>query len=150
MSIETAHTVYRAWSAPGAPPADSWELVANIQAFLASGAGPSVNDLSGVSDQGGLSGLGAVVVAVPVAAQVKATDGPDWVVGCVLLAVTARVAAVARIAYGYCARLQWTGGERGRWVIAPGAPPARAPSTWPGTALAAPAGWRPWGSSPDQ
>jgi len=47
----------------------------------------------------------------------------------------------ARIAFGHCERMQW---QDTRWVIAAGAAPARAPSTWPGTDLAAEAGWRTW------
>ena len=35
--------------------------------------------------------------------------------------------------YGYCERMQWSPAER--WMIAPGTPPAVAPSTWPGSEL---------------
>ena len=132
MSIAQARTVYRAWSVPDAPPVQSWELIANIQAFLGSGAGQYGDDLT------------VVVVAAPVAAQVKGLDGQDWVVACVLLDVKARIATAARIAYGHCARMQWSTDNGGRWVIASGTAPARAPSTWPGTDLASEAGWRPW------
>lgn len=136
MSIERAHAVHAAWSAPGAVPAGRWELTASIRAFLGSAAGQ-------YADPG-------AVASTPVAAQVKGTDGPDWVLACVLLDVTARLAARARIAYGHCERMQWTGSAGGRWVIAAGAAPARAPSTWPGTDLARQAGWRTWASGPDQ
>lgn len=138
MSIERAHQVHAAWSAPGAPPAESWELTANIQAFLGSGAGQ-------YRDQ-----LNASVVTTLAAAQVKGIDGADWVLACVLLDVTARVATQARIAYGHCARMQWTTDAGGRWVIAAGAAPARAPSTWPGTDLAIEAGWKTVTSDLDQ
>ncbi len=37
--------------------------------------------------------------------------------------------------------MQWVGGC---WMVAPGAPPAPAPATWPGTQLAHEAGWRTW------
>ncbi|MGB8384590.1 MAG: hypothetical protein WCG47_25680, partial [Dermatophilaceae bacterium] len=129
MSIETAHRVHEAWAAPDAPAAEAWALTANIQAFLASTAGQRVGERP------------AAVVVTPVAAQVKGTDGPDWVLACVLTQVTATVVSTARIGYGHCERMAWAGD---RWVIAPGAPPAPAPSTWPGTALARQAGWRTW------
>ncbi|MBK8460749.1 MAG: hypothetical protein IPL43_11685 [Micropruina sp.] len=137
MSIGRAHAVHHAWAAPGAVPADSWDLTASIQAFLGSAAGTRAADLA------------AVVVATPVAAKVKGVDGQDWVLACVLLNVTARIATQARVAYGHCERMQWTpGAGAGRWVIAPGSAPARAPSTWPGTDLAGQAGWATWTSGP--
>ncbi len=137
MSIDQAHAVHQAWSTPGSGPADSWALVANIQAFLAAAGHHASEGTTGV-------------VTTPVAAQVKGTDGPDWVLACVLLDVKARLATQARIAYGHCERMQWTAGDEGRWVIAAGTAPARAPSTWPGTDLARQAGWRTWVTGPDQ
>jgi hypothetical protein len=146
MSIERAHAVHEEWAAPGAVPAQDWDLVANIQAFLAAADGvqPGVDP-------------GVTVAAVPVAGQVKGVDGPGWVLACVLLDVRARAATTARIAYGHCERMQWdptplTGDSStgGRWVIGPGKPPAPAPSTWPGTDLALEAGWRTWATGPDQ
>lgn len=168
MSIETARTVYAAWSAPEAPPVQTWELITNIQAFTASGAGRYAGDLRPAI-------TAAAVVATPVAGQVKGVDGPDWVVACVLLQVTARAATSARVAYGHCSRMQWTTtpdstgttdgtdssdttetsatpgalgtnttAGHGRWVIGAGPAPVRAPSTWPGTDLAGQAGWRTW------
>ena len=112
-----------------APPAAGWVLVANLQAFLGSAAGQHTSEAS------------TALVVTPVAAQVKGSDGPDWVLACVLLDVQATLTRQARIAYGHCERMQWTGQ---RWVIAPGPAPARAPSTWPGTDSAAAAGWRTW------
>ena len=47
---------------------------------------------------------------------------------CVLLDVRASIVADARIGYGHCERMQWIGG---RWMLAPGTPPAKAPSVWP-------------------
>ena len=55
--------------------------------------------------------------------------------------VRAAVAATARIGYGHCERMTW---HEDRWMIAPGVPPAKAPPTWPGSALALQAGWRTW------
>ena len=67
---------------------------------------------------------------------------------CVLLDVRATITAEARIGYGYCERMQWQpAGQGGRWMIAPGAPAATAPSTWPGTDIAFRAGWRTWATS---
>jgi len=63
------------------------------------------------------------------------------VLACVLLRVDATIARSASIAYGHCERLQWSDS---RWQIAPGAQPALAPSTWPGTDQAARAGWLTW------
>ena len=131
MSIQQATTVHQEWSEAGAPPADTWELTANVQAFLGSGAGQYVDDPS------------LLVVTTPVAAQVKGVDGKDWVVACVLLDVKAAAVTQARTAYGHCERMQWSA-DTSRWVIAAGAPAARAPSTWPGTDLAREAGWRAW------
>ena len=130
MSIDRAHQVHAAWSNPGAVAAESWELTTNIQAFLASSAGQYAGDLR------------TAVVTTPIAAQVKGTDGTDWVLACVLLDVKAQIATQARIAYGHCERMQWSTHDGGRWVIGAGAVPARAPSTWPGTDLAIEAGWK--------
>ena len=85
--------------------------------------------------------LSASVVAVPAAGQVKGIDGPDWLVACVLLEIRATITVEARMGYGYCERMQW---QHGRWMIAPGTPPATAPSTWPGSELSIKAGWRSW------
>jgi len=140
MSVADTDAIHRAWADPGAPPAADWELMSNVQAFLASRAGQDA------------TAMPPLVTATPVAAQVKGTDGPHWVLACVLLKATARAATTATVAYGHCERMRWTtttdGG--GRWVIAPGPPASRAPSTWPGTDLAAHAGWRTWTSDPKE
>lgn len=47
------------------------------------------------------------------------------------------------MAFGYCERMQWDPTSH-RWLIAPGASPAPAPSTWPGTDVAQRAGWLTW------
>lgn len=135
MSIERARAVHERWSAPDAPGVEEWALMVAIQAFLASASGRHIDE------------PGTSIVTVPVAAQVKGSDGDDWVVACVLLDVTVTVVTEARAAYGYCERLQWTDD---RWVIAPGEPPEPAPSTWPGTDLAAAAGWRTWTTSTEE
>lgn len=129
MSVPRTIEVYRGWASPAAGPAAEWRLTAHVQSFLGSARMGQQKDLT------------TTVTVTPAAAQVKATDGPDWVVACVLVDVRAVIATEQRMAYGYCERMQWTGR---RWTIAPGTPPAAAPSTWPNTELAATAGWRTW------
>ena len=107
-------------------------MTGHISSFLTAAGGP-----------GNAKDGSVLVSATPVAAQIKGSDGPDWVLGCVLLDVHATIVIDARIGYGHCERLQWTGD---RWLIAPGAPPAAAPSTWPGSELSIRAGWRTWTS----
>ena len=106
-----------------------WPVTLLIQGFLKQASMPL-----GMESDASLS-------VVPVAAQITGADGPDWVVACVLLDITYTREATARAAYGHCERMAWTGG---RWLIAPGAHPPPAPSTWPGTDLAREAGWHGW------
>ena len=129
MSIGRANEMHAAWSMPEAPGVEQWPLMGHVQSFLASARMGSVKD------------PGTTVVITPMAAQVKAKDGPDWVVACVLSDVRAIIDVQARMAFGYCERMQWDGD---RWLIAAGDPPALAPSTWPDTELAFRAGWRVW------
>ena len=142
MSIPEANHVYEQWALPGGAGVADWALTKNVQNFLAS---------AGQGQQG--TDPTVAVTATPAAGQVKATDGPDWVLACVLLDVRATITMQVRIGYGYCERMQWhatppgTVRDGGRWMIAPGAPAAAAPSTWPGTDLAFKAGWRTWASS---
>lgn len=133
MSIPTAHDVHAAWSLPGGVSPAEWAMTRNVQSFLTT-----------LGDQGNAKDNSVLVTATPAAGQVKGTDGPDWVLACVLLDVRAAVAATARIGYGHCERMAW---HDGRWQIAPGTPPAKAPSTWPGSDLALQAGWRTWQTS---
>jgi hypothetical protein len=141
MSIPQANHVYEQWALPGGAGVADWALTKNVQNFLAS------------AGQGQSKDPTVAVTATPAAGQVKATDGPDWVLACVLLDVRATITVQARIGYGYCERMQWhatptgTDGDGGRWMIAPGATAAAAPSTWPGTDIAFKAGWRTWASS---
>ena len=129
MSVPRTVEVYRAWADPAAEPAGQWRLTAAVRSFL------------GAARMGRQKDLTTTVTITPAGAQVKATDGPDWVIACVLVDVRALIATEQRMAYGYCERMQWSGR---RWMIAPGTPPAKAPSTWLGTELAAAAGWRTW------
>jgi hypothetical protein len=129
MSIAAANQVYEQWALPGGVGVAGWEITQDVQAFLATAQMGSEKDMA------------SSVVATPAAAQVKGTDGPGWVLACVLLDMRATITADAQMGYGYCERMQW---HAGRWMIAPGTPPARAPSTWPGSDLSIKAGWRTW------
>ncbi|QOK24180.1 hypothetical protein IGS73_07425 [Janibacter indicus] len=132
MSIDHAHAVYEQWSLPGATEPSHWRMTKNVQAFLSSSG-----------QQGQAKAPTTSVTARPLAGQIKGTDGPEWVLACVLVDVQAVVATQSRIAYGHCERMQWSA-DQDRWVIAPGPEPAPAPSTWPGTDRAHEAGWRTW------
>ena len=129
MNVARVVEVYQAWTADGVAPVEQWRLMGHVRSFLGA-----------VKMDGHLSD-GATVTVTPVAAQTKASDGPDWTIACVLVDVRAKYRSEARMAYGYCERMAWDGQ---RWLIAPGVPPALAPSTWPGTDLAVQAGWRTW------
>ncbi len=129
MSLTTAEEVYNAWALPGGVRAEDWWITASVRAFLTSTGMGQVKDPS------------SSVSLEPAAALVKGTDGPDWTTVCVLMKVTASYKQEAQIAFAHCERMQWVGG---RWMVAPGAPPAPAPATWPGTQLAHEAGWRTW------
>ncbi|TQM63808.1 hypothetical protein [Humibacillus xanthopallidus] len=156
MSIPQVNDVHRQWTLTGAVEVADWPLTRNVQAFLAA------------AGQGQSKDPGVTVSVTPVAGMVKGVDGDDWVLACVLLDVQAVITTDARVAYGHCERMQWTGGTDGisadgtgeagngggreagggRWLIAPGPSPAPAPSTWPGTDLAIKAGWRTWVDAP--
>lgn len=129
MSIPHTAEVHQAWVLPGGPAMDSWDVAVNVASFLRS------------SRQGAAKDAATLVRVRPVGAMVKGTDGPDWLVACVLLDVSATIRAEARMGWGHCARMQWTDG---RWQIAPGVPPASAPSAWPGSKAAVAAGWLTW------
>lgn len=138
MSIPHANDVYQQWAMPGGVGAANWPLIKNVQAFLAS------------AQQGQTKDPTITVSAHPVAGQAKGVDGAGWVLPCVLLDVRAVITTEARVAYGYCERMQWVGDDQsGRWMIAPGDLPATAPSTWPDTDLAIKAGWRTWVDADD-
>ena len=130
MSIPTAHAVHQEWTMPGAGEASAWDVTQGVQAFLAA----SRQEASSKDET-------TLVQAIPAAGLVKGVDGPDWVLACVLLDVRASIVADARIGWGHCERMQW---QDGRWLIAPGAAPAKAPSTWPGSQKALDVGWRTW------
>ena len=129
MSITYTNDVYHQWAMPGGVGVTEWTMTRNVQAFLdAARMGQETDRAIGV-------------VAMPAAGQVKGVDGPEWAVVCVLFEVRATITVEAQMGYGYCERMQW---QNRRWMIAPGVPPAQAPSTWPGSELSIKAGWRTW------
>lgn len=128
MNLDHAQRVEETWSeAPGS--GGTWPVLTLIQDFLAAGR---------LSD--GLPGSASMLVT-PVAGQVKGSDGDGWHVACVLVRMTYTYRDQASLAFGLCERMTWVGG---RWVIGAGSHPVPAPSTWPGTDLAAEAGWLVW------
>lgn len=129
MSLPVATEVYRDWALPGGVGATGWSQTRNVQAFLTH-AGQSSNVLD----------PGTLVSVTLAAVQIKGTDGPAWLVACVLLDVRAALKNEARMGYGTCERMHWT---TDRWQIGPGTPPAPAPSTWPGSDASVQAGWKP-------
>lgn len=130
MDLQVADEVRRAWVLPGGPSLAEWELTRSVQAFLAS-----------AKQAGQRKDTSTLVAASPAGALVKGSDGPDWVLACVLLDVRAVVNVEARTGYGLCARMVWV---EDRWMVGPGSQPATAPSTWPGSASATRAGWLTW------
>lgn len=132
MSLRTSQEIYLNWALPGGVGPQRWWITASVSSFLTA------------SDMGEEKDPGSQVTVEPAAALVKGTDGPDWVTACVLLKVSASYRQHGAVAFGHCERMQWVGG---RWMIAPGKPPAPAPSTWPGTELALEAGWRTWNTA---
>ena len=131
MSIAGTGEVYHWWAMPDAPALEQWPLLRHVQSFLTGARMGSEKDPT------------TTIRLDPAAGQVKATDGPDWVIACVLLDATVTIRTQARTGFGYCERMQWDPSSD-RWLIGPGTPPALAPSTWPGTQLAQQAGWLTW------
>lgn len=129
MDVAYSAETHQAWVMPGGPALEEWDLSLNVVAFLRG------------ARQGSAKDAATTVTVVPAGGMVKGSDGPDWVVACVLLDVRATIAADYRMGWGHCARMQWTDG---RWQIAPGTPPATAPSAWPGSKTALAAGWLTW------
>lgn len=132
MDIAYTGEAHRDWVIPGGPGLEEWDLTVNVAAFLRGARQGSVKDAA------------TTVTVTPAGGLVKGTDGPDWVLACVLLDVRATIRADYRMGWGHCARMQWSDG---RWQIAPGTPPAPAPSAWPGSKAALAAGWLTWVSA---
>ncbi|MGC3995467.1 MAG: hypothetical protein QM779_15350 [Propionicimonas sp.] len=132
MDVAYTAETYQAWVTAGGPALEEWDLAVNVAGFLRGARQGSVKDAA------------TIVTVAPAGGMVKGSDGPDWVVACVLLDVRATIAADYRMGWGHCARMQWTDG---RWQIARGTPPATAPSAWPGSKAAVAAGWLTWSSA---
>ena len=136
MSMQIVTAIYRDWALPGGMGAAAWPLTDDVEQFL-SGAQATSTMPAGVT-----------ITATPAGALVKGADGPDWVLACVLWQISETGGQPVEIGYGYCERMQWVptpgAAAGGRWKIAPGKPAAPAPNTWPGTAVAAQAGWKTW------
>ncbi len=69
----------------------------------------------------------------------KGTDGPDWVLACVLLDIRAAIVTDARIGYGHCERMTW---HRRTLADRPRHPTREGAVGGPGSDLALQAGWR--------
>jgi len=129
MSLPFTGQVHAAWVLPGGPELETWDMTANVAAFLRG------------ARQGATKDATTAVRAEPAGGLIKGSDGPDWVLACDLLDVQASIQTDYRMGWGHCHRMQWSDG---RWQIAAGAPPAPAPSAWPGSKAAVAAGWLTW------
>ena len=126
-TLDGVRAVIAGWAAPGGPTPQSWSGVAAMAAFLSAA---------------GLSGGGSpqlAVVATPLMGLIKGQVGDDFVVPCVDFEVDATLQQTQRVAVAHCQRMVWR--DR-RWVIGPGAEPARAPAAWPDTEAALRVGYR--------
>lgn len=131
MNLPVLTAVHRAWVSPDGPDLTEWEMTANVQAFLGAVPHEEPDRIDDVT----------TVTVIPVGAQVKGTDGSDWVLACVMVEVRVTVVSDARMAYGHCSRMAWDGG---RWMVGPGIAPASVSGAWPGTRAFIDAGWRTW------
>lgn len=129
MDLAHAQQVQQVWFEDPTGSGEVWPVLGLIQSFLEAGQMPSGLD------------PGASLRVVPAAGQVKGSDGDRWHVACVLVKITYTFREQARLAYGHCERMAWTGD---RWLIGAGTHPVPAPSTWPGTEPAVRAGWLAW------
>ena len=114
-------------SLPGAVPFEQWTPQVGVAAILAAAGTPQ-----GSTD---LTSTWTLTHA-----QVKGVlDGGNFVVACVLGEFDANYRSIVRAGVGDCQRMVW---HQGRWWIGPGAQPAFAPSTWPGSASCVRANWQ--------
>jgi hypothetical protein len=132
MDVTYTGEVHSAWALPGGPSLEQWDIATNVTAFLRGSRQAAAKDEA------------TSVQVTPAGGLIKGTDGPDWVLACVLLDVRATIQTDYRMGWGHCARMQWSDG---RWQIGPGGPPATAPSAWPGSRAAVAAGWMTWESA---
>ncbi len=127
LNPATLSGVHARASLPGAVPLAEWTPQVGVTAILRTAGAPA-----------GSPGLTATWTVTH--AQVKGVlDGGDFVLACVLGELDATYRATARAGVGDCQRMTW---QAGRWWIGPGAQPAFAPSTWPGSADCVRAGWQ--------
>jgi hypothetical protein len=116
------------WAAlPGAVPLQAWTPQVGVSAILSAAGTPD--------GSGELTSTWTLTHA-----QVKGVlDDGNFVVACVLGEFDANYRSTVRAGIGDCQRMVW---QAGRWWIGPGAQPAFAPSTWPGSPDCVRAGWR--------
>lgn len=130
-AVRRPQEVITGWSSPGGPDASSWSGVRAMSALLTS--------LGATGD----ASSWAQVRLTPLMGLIKGVDGPDFAVVCVNaeVALTNRAGSSgnARVGVADCQRMIWDGT---RWRIGPGAEPAPAPSTWPGSQAAYDVGYR--------
>lgn len=131
MDLRVLAGVHAGWVMPSGPGLAEWEMAANVQAFLGAVPHEEPDRIDDVT----------TVTVVPVGAQVKGTDGEEWVLACVMVEVRATVVTDARMAYGHCARMAWNDDA---WRIAAGTPPPPVAGVWPGTQEFIDAGWLTW------
>ena len=122
----TVAFVHRAATTRGAVPLTDWTPAVGVRAILHAIGRPA--------------GSPEVSASWTIThAQIKGVlAGGDFVLACVLGELDAAYHSTARAGVGDCQRMVWTGD---RWLIGPGAQPASAPSTWPGSADCVRAGW---------
>ncbi len=119
--------VHRRVTRPGAVPLSQWSPNVGVTAILRAVGKPD-----------GATALTSTWTLTH--AQVKGVlDRGDFVLACVLGELDATYHSTARAGVGDCQRMLWA---EGRWWIGPGAQPAYAPSTWPGSADCVAAGWQ--------
>lgn len=127
LNPATVAAVHRRATLPGAVPLRTWTPNVGVSAILDAIGAPA-----------GTPQVRATWTLTH--AQVKGVlDGGDFVLACVLGELDATYRATGRAGVGDCQRMTW---RDGRWFIGPGAQPAFAPSTWPGSADGVRAGWR--------
>ncbi len=127
LNPATVADVHARAALPGAVPLAEWTPQVGVTAILRTAGAPA-----------GSPGLTATWTLTH--AQVKGVlQGGDFVLACVLGELDATYHSTVRAGVGDCQRMLW---QAGRWWIGPGAQPAFAPSTWPGSADCVRAGWQ--------
>ncbi|MGH7750463.1 MAG: hypothetical protein ACREQ5_37670, partial [Candidatus Dormibacteria bacterium] len=127
---QTYAGAYASVALPGAPAPDTTAMFTGLQTFRSHAGIPATGPVPALQ-----------VSWTPTSALVKGTaDGGRYAVVCVLGEMT--VAANGQIASGGIGDCQAFRYVDSQWRIAPGAPAAKGPSAWPGTAEAVAAGYR--------